>query len=138
MFVRPVHALLHPLVTRAVTTLHRAGVVLSTTTTTLLTWGGVAALILTTLCVTLALVAPLQAWLFSTRLLALTGLQSSHVTQQHVIHWQYHAFPARDTALDTLPHASVALAPLKSWPDTPNADIGTRSIARWCYQIGSC
>jgi hypothetical protein len=124
VFVRPVHALLHPLVTRAVTTLHRAGVVLSTTTTTLLTWGGVAALILTTLCVTLALVAPLQAWLFSARLLALTGLQPSHVTQQHVIHWQYHAFPARDTALDTLPHASVALAPLKSWPDTPNSDIG--------------
>lgn len=124
VLLRPINALLHPLVTRAVTALHRAGVVLSTTTVTLVTWGSVAALILLTLSVTLALIAPLQAWLFSSRLLALTGLQHSHVTQQHVIHWQYHAFPSRDTALDTLPHSSVLLAPLKSWPDTPNADIG--------------
>lgn len=122
--LRPINALLHPLVTRAVTTLRRAGVVLSTTAVTLITWSSVAALILTTLSITLALVAPLQAWLFSARLLALTGLQHSHVTQQHVIHWQYHAFPSRDTAQDTLPHSSVLLAPLKSWPDTPNTDIG--------------
>jgi len=124
VLLRPINALLHPLVTRAVTTLRRAGVVLSTTTVTIVTWSSVTALILLILCVTLALIAPLQAWLFSSRLLALTGLQHSHVTQQHVMHWQYHAFPSRDTALDTLPHSSVLLAPLKSWPDTPNADIG--------------
>lgn len=124
ILLRPIQSVLHPLVTRAVSTLHRAGLVLSTTTVTLLTWSSVAALILLTLTASLALVAPLQAWLFTARLLALTGLQHSHVTQQHVLHWQYHAFPAHDTAVDTLPRSSVALAPLKSWPDTPNADIG--------------
>jgi len=96
--LRPIQSVVQMLVTRAVKTLQRAGLVLSTATLTLVTLSAVTALILLTLCLTLAFIAPLQAWLFSERLLALTGLQQSHVTQEHVIHWQYHTFPARDSA----------------------------------------